>query len=302
MSSNVDKLKENEGIKHIGWDDLDKRKYYFFGPLSMVAVRLIIFPPMLIKTRLQVQKQTTLYNGTYDAFKKIFKHEGIRGYYKGFAAYNLTVISGQIYITTYELVRANLPMLTPGGKSLVAGLCASLAGLTITVPVDIVTQKQMIAGQQVGKKNSYVFHSAPSVASKIYKKTGLRGFYKGYLASILTYTPSSGIWWAAYYDFGQLYGKYRPEGVPDIVIQAMSGMSASSVAALVSNPVDTIRTRQQVSGGTIISVTKQLIHEEGIRCLTKGLTARLTASVPSGSCLIVSYELVKRLCVKSELR
>jgi len=295
-------------IEHISWDKLDKRKYYVLGPTFMVGVRLLIFPPILIKTRLQVQQNSALYTGTFDAFKKIFKSEGIRGFYKGFATSNLSIISGQVYITMLEVVRSKLPNLNGAHKSLIAGFCASLAAQTITVPVDIISQKQMmninkkVVVSTITEAKSTRNQTAWTVILDIYRKYGLRGFYKGYLASLLTYTPSSAIWWASYYSFTQLYGNMVADNTPVIVIQGLSGPSASAVAAVITNPADTIRTRLQVEGGSssIGSVALKLYKEEGIRALHKGLTARLASSLPSGFIIIVGYESVKRLSLKPE--
>lgn len=242
-----------DNVEHIGWDKLDKRKYYIFGPACMFGVRLIIFPPILIKTRLQVQNQAAVYNGTFDAFKKIFKAEGIRGFYKGFLTSNLTILSGQIYITTFEIVRNSLPNISQSSKSLVSGFCASLAGQLITVPIDVISQKQMMEGQKshlqksiTNPKTKPSYKSAWSVTLDIYRTNGVRGFYKGFLVSLMTYAPSSAIWWTSYYNFTQFWSKTFPSETPILAIQGLSGPCASIVAALCTNPIDTVRTRLQV--------------------------------------------------------
>lgn len=242
-----EEIVHQENIKHISWDDLDKRKYYTIGPTIMLGVRILVYPPMLIKTRIQVQKHKSSYNGTLDAFRKIYKYEGVRGFYKGFGTSTLSMFSGQIYITTFEVIREKAPT-SEAYKSLIAGTIASLAGQTLTVPIDIISQKQMMYGQEVSKdKSKPKIASAYAVGQNIYRKYGLRGFYKGYVASILTYTPNSGIWWAAYYKFTQFYGNLRPEGTPDLVVQGLSGPSAAMVASWLTNPNDIVRTRLQVS-------------------------------------------------------
>ena len=38
----------------IDWSELDKKRYYFFGPSLFLCVRAAIYPSNLVKTRLQV--------------------------------------------------------------------------------------------------------------------------------------------------------------------------------------------------------------------------------------------------------
>lgn len=37
------------------------------------------------------------------------------------------------------------------------------------------------------------------IARVIYRTDGLRGFYRGYIASLCTYVPNSALWWAFYH-------------------------------------------------------------------------------------------------------
>ncbi len=58
----------------------------------------------------------------------------------------------------------------------------------------------------------------------------------------------------------------------------------------------------QVHGGnSIVSTFMQLIEEEGAKGMTKGLTARLLNVMPSSLVIIVGYETLKRLSLRSEL-
>jgi solute carrier family 25 protein 44 len=44
------------------------------------------------------------------------------------------------------------------------------------------------------------------ITRQIYLRDGVRGFYRGYIASLCTYVPNSALWWA-FYDLYQ--GKYK---------------------------------------------------------------------------------------------
>ena len=233
-----------EQVKHIGWEDLDKRKFFVFGPTLFLGVRVILYPANLIKTRLQVQRKKVLYNGTFDAFGKIVRAEGPRGLYKGFMVSCAGLFSGQCYITTYELVRSKTEQYSLTVRGLLAGGCASLVGQTITVPVDVLSQKLMVQG--LGQSHVKL-KGASTILREIIRKEGPFGLYKGYFASFMTYTPTSAIWWSAYGTYTGVVGDYVPSGTPHMMILAMAGVMAGATAATLTNPLDIIRTRLQVS-------------------------------------------------------
>ena len=198
----MDKLENGQMIE---WDDLDKKRYYVIGPSLFICVRALIYPFNLIKTRLFMQQQKTVYSGTLDAFSKIVRHEGIVGLYRGFVASSLGLVSGQLYITSYEVIRRNLRGYSTEMKGLLAGGGATLVAQTVTVPVDIVSQHMMMQGQVkkpgvrsyvVVKNADYIVPKKPrlrgamAVIRGIIRKEGVRGLYRGYTVSLLTYAPN----------------------------------------------------------------------------------------------------------------
>ena len=232
-----------EEVKHIEWKDMDKRKFYFFGPTLFLGLRVFLYPVNLIKTRLQVQRKGVLYKGTFDAFSQIVRTEGPRGLYKGFMVSCVGLLSGQCYITTYELVRAKTDGYSYAVRGFLAGGCASLVGQTITVPVDILSQKLMVQGQN---QPQVKIKGASTLVREILQTNGPAGFYKGYFASLMTYAPSSAIWWSAYGLYTDLLGSSVPSGTPHMFVLALAGSMAGATAASLTNPLDIVRTRLQV--------------------------------------------------------
>ena len=51
----------------------------------------------------------------------------------------------------------------------------------------------------------------------------------------------------------------------------------------------------------MIAVLKELLHEEGLLGLTKGLSARIANMMPSSFLITLGYETIKRLSLKREL-
>ena len=179
-------MQEQEGIRVIEWKDLDKSKFLVLSPTLFFGVRLFLYPTVLVKTRLQVQSKKQLYRGVTDALVKIARQEGVRGLYKGFLVNSLAVISGQVYIMSYELIRERLKDLAPALKGFVAGGVASLLGQSITVPVDVLSQYKMVQGigGDLGNQDAVRIFKGHSqqlsgfqIAKIIFKEYGLIGFY-----------------------------------------------------------------------------------------------------------------------------
>ncbi|XP_051572203.1 solute carrier family 25 member 44-like [Myxocyprinus asiaticus] len=306
-------MQQKRNIQIIEWEDLDKRKFYSFGVFMTMAIRATVYPATLIRTRLQVQKGKSLYAGTYDAFLKILRAEGLRGLYRGFMVNTFTLISGQAYITTYELVRKYVSNYSKDNtlKSLVAGGSASLVAQSITVPIDVISQQLMMQGQgehlsrfktASGARHPLSFGQSRDIIAQIFAADGIRGFYRGYVASLLTYIPNSAVWWPFYHFYAEQLSKMAPSDCPHLVLQAVAGPLAAATASTVTNPMDVVRARVQVEGRTSIFETfNQLIREEGFWGMTKGLSARIISSTPTAIVMVVGYETLKKLSLRPEL-
>lgn len=212
-------MEDKRNIQIIEWEHLDKKKFYVFGVAMTMMIRVSVYPFTLIRTRLQVQKGRSLYHGTFDAFVKILRAEGVTGLYRGFLVNTFTLISGQCYVTTYELTRKFVSDYSQSNtvKSLVAGGSASLVAQSITVPIDVVSQHLMMQrkGEKMGRfqvrgnlegQGLIAFGQTKDIIRQILRADGLRGFYRGYVASLLTYIPNSAVWWPFYHFYA---GKQR---------------------------------------------------------------------------------------------
>ncbi|XP_004069531.1 solute carrier family 25 member 44 isoform X1 [Oryzias latipes] len=313
-------MQQKGPIQIIEWEDLDKRKFYSLGVFMTFTSRATAYPASLIRTRLQVQKGKAVYSGTFDAFLKILRAEGVRGLYRGFMVNSFTLLSGQAYVTTYELVRKFVSHYSPSNtvKSLVGGGAASLVAQTITVPIDVVSQHLMIQGchsvSQLSRfkvkpkrvlaasKSKRTFGQAWDLTVQIYAADGVKGFYRGYVASLLTYIPSSALWWPFYHFYAEQLTLLAPSAWPHLLLQALAGPMAGATAYTITNPLDVIRARVQVEGrSSIIETFKQLLAEEGAGIVTKGLSARILSSLPTSVLLVVGYETLKKLSLRAEL-
>jgi len=315
----VEKNAARRSIQTIEWHMLDKNRFYPYSMASSFTVRCFLYPLTLVRTRLQVQLHNTVYNGTFDAFKQILHNEGPRGFYRGFWISCFQVVSGVCYVSTYEGVRH---ILSKNGvtdnkvKAVVGGAAASLVGQTIIVPFDVISQHLMILGAIVNKGNSE--HSvnplaintsgrtrgqiAWDVTRAIYYRDGPRGFYRGYVASLCNYVPSSAAWWFFYHLYKDILFNASSEMmmIPFTGIQCMAAIMSGCSTSVITNPLDLVRARVQVQRRTIPDTIRHLWLTERFNVFSKGLTARMASSSIYSLAAILGYESVKKLSVVPE--
>lgn len=216
---------EMEEIQVIELRMMDRRKYYPLTLASGLCIRSMLYPFMLIKTRLQIQRGQSLYKGTFDAFLKISHSEGVSGLYRGFWVSCLQLFPSMSYITSYEWTRHHLTekaaVTNTRTLSFLSGGMASVVGQTMAVPLDIVTQHLMLMGRRKeggGKSREHAqrklatiqtlhisdrarhsrFGSVAAVVEAVYQQQGVMGFYKGYFVSLMCFAPNSALWWFFY--------------------------------------------------------------------------------------------------------
>ncbi|XDA85708.1 hypothetical protein R6Z07F_015465 [Ovis aries] len=284
-------------------------------PLDQSTAVISSLQTLVTAVHSDVQKGRSLYHGTFDAFIKILRADGVTGLYRGFLVNTFTLISGQCYVTTYELTRKFVADYSQSNtvKSLVAGGSASLVAQSITVPIDVVSQQLMMQrkGEKMGRfqvrgspegHGVVAFGQTKDIIRQILRADGLGGFYRGYVASLLTYIPNSAVWWPFCHFCAEQLSSLCPKACPHIVFQAISGPLAAATASILTNPMDVIRTREQVEGkNSIILTFRQLMAEEGPWGLMKGLSARSISATPSTIVIVVGYESLKKLSLRSEL-
>mmetsp|Transcript_10947 Transcript_10947/g.28722 ORF Transcript_10947/g.28722 Transcript_10947/m.28722 type:complete len:355 (-) Transcript_10947:824-1888(-) len=321
----------------VKWSNLKKENFFFFGSSFFLGIRALVFPASLLKTRLQVARREGAYLNLRSAVKDIAKKEGFRGFYKGFGVSIVGAVPSQpLYAAVFELTRENVgkalrgranpyvekhygwsfsETIVDGLSNAVGGMCATLSSQCIVVPADVVSQLSMV--NQSSNVSGY------RIAVDIVKNEGVPGLYRGFWPSLLTYAPSSAVWWFTYgavkrnilHGFESRYGRVATDSEA-LAMQSFSGACAGFMSAVLLTPSDVIRTRAQVfnhapaavtadGGGTAVAakykpdsmlkVAKMLVKEEGAMGLTRGMLARVLNTVPVSALIILSYEAAKKL-------
>eukprot|EP01018_Ginkgo_biloba_P003334 Gb_38660 [translate_table: standard] len=305
----------------INWDRLDKTKFYAIGAGLFTGVTVGLYPISVVKTRLQVAARNSADTTAISIFRNILKVDGISGLYRGFGTVVIGAVPARvIFLTALETTKVaalrmteqlNLPEPTQAAiANGAAGMLSSLASQSVFVPLDVVSQRLMVQGTPGATKYS----GGLDAARKILMADGIRGFYRGFGMSVITYSPSSAVWWASYGSSQRFMWRslgysgedntLMPSQWEIMLVQASGGIVAGAVASCTTTPLDTIKTRLQVmdheSRPTVKQTIKRLIDEDGWRGFYRGLGPRFVSMSTWGTSMIIAYEYLKRLCAKHE--
>ncbi|OMO66071.1 Mitochondrial carrier protein [Corchorus olitorius] len=320
----------------IDWEMLDKSKFFLLGAALFSGVSATLYPVVLVKTRQQVaQAQLSGIRTTFS----IVKHEGFRALYRGFGtSLTGTIPARALYMAALEVTKSNVGSATlklgvpePTAAAIanaVAGLSAAMAAQLVWTPIDVVSQRLMVQGSHPSCSSPCRYVNGIDAFRKILNTDGPKGLYRGFGISILTYAPSNAVWWASYSvaqrlvwgGIGCYYYKkddesnengsnmIRPDSKTVMAVQGVSAAMAGGVSALITMPLDTIKTRLQVLDGeengrrgpTIGQTVRNLVKEGGWLACYRGLGPRWASMSMSATTMITTYEFLKRLSAKNQ--
>lgn len=330
----------------IDWQMLDKSKFFFLGAALFSGVSATLYPVVVLKTRQQISQtqvssiKTAISILRYEGIRGLYRGFGtsLTGTIPARALYMtaLEVTKSNVGIATVQL---GFPEPTAAAiANAVAGLSAAMAAQLVWTPVDVVSQRLMVQGGNNFNSSSNIRNVSPckyrsgiDAFRKILKADGVRGLYRGFGMSIATYAPSNAVWWASYSVTQRLvwggYGWYfrrkdeykyengngnggncfRPDTRTVVAVQGVSAAMAGGISALLTMPLDTIKTRLQVLDGednrrapTVGQTVKNLLKEGGWAACYRGLGPRWASMSMSATTMITTYELLKRLSTKNQ--
>lgn len=221
--------------------------HFASGMLAETIACIVYVPVDVVKERMQVQQRQqsnhnynskTTYRGSYDALRKILRHEGLSGIYKGYAA---TLVSfgpfSAIYFGLYELMKdavrkriaedqqqnnatGSLPIMQSLDDAvptmevhkelpfhwLVACSAGSGAAASwITSPLDMAKlrlqiQRGKAAAASTGSKGeaSVAYRGMFDCLQYAYREGGIKGLFRGALARVMHFTPATCITMTSY--------------------------------------------------------------------------------------------------------
>lgn len=187
------------GMYHIaevqGWTKTKKgdtsiNKAIFWSSISGAMSGITGNPASVIKTRIQAAAHPSIavgrqhkYNGMFDAIIKIYKTEGMKGFFAGVSATCTRIAIGSAaQLTTYSKSKEylqsrriieNSPVLLSFAASVVCGVFV----VCVETPLDVVNTR--LYNQGAAKHGKVLYNGILDCLTKIYKTEGLYGLYKG---------------------------------------------------------------------------------------------------------------------------
>lgn len=174
-----------------------------------------------------------------------------------------------------------------------AGGLAGLCQIVITTPMELLKIQMQDAGRvaaqlkAAGKKVPKT--SATKITAQLLREKGIVGLYKGIGATMLRDVSFSVVYFPLFATLNSL-GPRRADGSNEAVFWCsfLSGCAAGSMAALVVNPFDVIKTRLQalkkaegeVAFNGIGDAIKKTLRNEGVTAFFKGGLCRMIVIAP----------------------
>ncbi|EAL69449.1 mitochondrial substrate carrier family protein [Dictyostelium discoideum AX4] len=313
---------------------------------------LIVTPLDVVKTRLQTQNtgshinQKHVFKGTLDAFKKIYKNEGPLTFWRGVTpSLLMTIPSATIYFTSYEYLKEYLYQFNDTEAyniytvPLVAGTLARIFSASVTSPFELLRTNSQGIVLQNAYKNTVAMAASSSTATigtiplsseqrfnsfKLYRdivnNVGIKGLWRGLGPTLVRDVPFSAIYWAGYEVLknklmkSQIDPNFSRNSKSPFFINFIAGATSGTLAAVLTTPIDVIKTRIQMSAQQTLSPSltpqqqldfikknnssiyhlKQILSQEGWKGLTKGLVPRVAKVSPACAIMISTFEYIKQ--------
>jgi solute carrier family 25 protein 44 len=269
------------------FDELDKPRFFAAGAGLYTALTVALHPLHATKTRAQAAcARGPPFSGLAAA---------VTGALPARMGYIFALESGAAHATDWLVTSGARPETAVSVGSAFGGASAALTSMVLYVPFDIVSQQQIVGARNEG---------AIAVARRIIATDGVRGLYRGFGITALTYLPSSGLWWGTYRTAHERLERSML-GTPALLVEVASGAIAGVVTSTLTAPLDTLKTRVQVQSATggaprgLARVARELVAAGGVRALWSGVGWRATHAVVWGCTMVVCYEQLKRWAVKS---
>jgi solute carrier family 25 (mitochondrial iron transporter), member 28/37 len=287
-------------------ESLSVAQHMFAGGVAGSFEHIVMFPVDSIKTRLQSYAYASgTSGGMLRTTRAIVAAEGPAALWRGIGAVAISAGPAHaLYFSAFEAVRTALaPTHRTDGRhhvaeTALAGVCATVAADSVTVPWDTIKQRMQIRATYSGVLDC---------VRRVHAEHGAGAFFVGLQPTVLMNIPFNAIYFVAFESAKKVILDWRQ--VDEEHFSATSfcaaGAVAGAAAATASAPLDLVKTRLQTGGEVgarryrgLGDALSRIYSEEGVRGLFRGVGPRVVFHIPAAAICWTTYEFCKHVMDK----
>ncbi|KAL4333547.1 hypothetical protein GQ457_07G033590 [Hibiscus cannabinus] len=282
-------------------DGLHFWQFMIAGSIAGSVEHMAMFPVDTVKTHMQALGSCPIKSvGVRHAVRSVLKSEGLAGLYRGIGAMGLGAGPAHaVYFSVYEVCKKYFSGGDPNNSAAhaVSGVFATVASDAVFTPMDMVKQRL-----QLGDGAAY--RGVLDCVKKVLKEEGFGAFYASYRTTVLMNAPFTAVHFATYEATKRGLIEISPESASDerVIVHATAGALAGASAAVVTTPLDVVKTQLQCQGvcgcdrlksTAILDVTKTIVQKDGYKGLMRGWVPRMLFHAPAAAICWSTYEAAK---------
>ncbi|KAH0663468.1 hypothetical protein KY284_028399 [Solanum tuberosum] len=281
-------------------DGLHFWQFMVAGSIAGTVEHMAMFPVDTIKTQMQALGTCPLRSASIrTALRGILKSEGVAGLYRGIGAMGLGAGPAHaVYFSVYESCKKKFSGGNPNNSAAhaISGVCATVASDAVFTPMDTVKQRLQLSESP--------YKGVLDCVKRVLKEEGFKAFYASYKTTVLMNAPYTAVHFATYEAAKLGLSGVSPDSASDesIIVHATAGAAAGALAALVTTPLDVVKTQLQCQGicgcdrfksGSIGDVFRIIVKKDGYRGLMRGWMPRMLFHAPAAAICWSTYEAAK---------
>jgi len=280
--------------------DLIATTLAFFGKSSNLLLSAPFERAMTImQTQGTIKNLQTPYKGALNCLARLYREEGFWHLWRGTSAALIANIPKVFLSFPFkDFSKSFLPHYDPKTQytqfvlvNLLGGVLAGSTTSLFSYPLDLV--RIQLASDLGKEKKDRQFTGLRDCFKTIYQKSGIRGFYRGFLLPFVGIVVYRG-WYFGVYDS---VARFIPR--ENFLAKFIFAQCVTVSAGLMTYPIETLRKRMCMQGGRVepdyknaINCAKIMVQKEGVKSLFRGFWFKTGFGI-SGALALTIYDSLK---------
>ncbi|ORX52260.1 mitochondrial folate transporter/carrier [Piromyces finnis] len=204
-------MKKDQYSKQNNGERLTKTQHMRASYQAGLITQVTTTPIWLIKTRMCIQTPSDpeRYKSIIDAARKIYKYEGIKGFYKGMVSTLVGTSHGAIQFMAYEEMKIIYKNRYPEKDNsdalsyIVMAASSKVFATLITYPYQVIRARLQV----IIILNNEFYNGCIDAIKKIYIREGVSGYYKGMFTNIFRVLPNTCVTFLVYETLSRCFSK-----------------------------------------------------------------------------------------------